>query len=72
MARDVIRRFDSWEELGQFVSAGADGGPHDEVPFRDMNGEPLTPEQVLELAREIEDETGQKLIFRRGERRRAA
>jgi hypothetical protein len=41
------------------------------VPFRDANGEPLTPEQVLGLAREIERETGQKLTFRRGERRRA-
>jgi hypothetical protein len=33
-----------------------------------MNGEPMTPEDVLELARQIERETGRRLIFRRGER----
>jgi hypothetical protein len=42
--------------------------PYDEVPFRHMNGEPMPPEQVLSLVREIERETGQQLIFRRGER----
>jgi hypothetical protein len=72
MTREVIRRFDSWGELGQFIGAGADRDPYDEVPFRDMNGNPLTPEQVLELVREIERETGQKLIFRPGERHKAA
>jgi len=33
------------------------------VPFRDINGDRMTPEEVLELAREIECETGQRLIF---------
>ena len=32
----------------------------------------MASEQVLELAREIGRETGRKLIFLRGERRRAA
>ena len=57
------------EELGEFIKAGNDGGPRDEEPFRDAHGKPMTAEQVLELAREIERETGRKLIFRRGERR---
>jgi hypothetical protein len=70
--RNVIRSFDSWEEMGEFIRRGADGEPSDEVPFRDVNGEPMTAEQVLELAREIERETGRKLIFQRGERRTAA
>lgn len=72
MARKVIPSFDSWEELGDFIRAGVDGPPKDEVPFRDMDGNPMTGEQVLELVREIERETGRKLIFRRGERRPAA
>ena len=72
MARKVIRTFDSWEELGDFIRRGAVREPYDEVPFRDMDGDPMTPEQVLELARKIERETGRKVIFRRGERRRAA
>ena len=72
MARKVIRSFDSWEELGDFIRAGVGGPPKDEVPFRDMDGNPMTAEQVLELVREIERETGRKLIFRRGERRPAA
>lgn len=72
MARKVIRSFDSWEELGDFIRAGVDGPPKDEVLFRDMDGNPMTGEQVLELVREIERETGRKLIFRRGERRPAA
>ena len=72
MARKVIRSFDSWEELGDFIRIGVDGPPNDEVPFRDMDGNPMTGEQVLELVREIERETGRKLIFRRGERRPAA
>jgi hypothetical protein len=40
------------------------GESNDEVPFRDENGDPVTPEQMVELAREIERETGRKLIFR--------
>lgn len=72
MARKVIRTFNSWEELGELIRAGADGPPRDEVPFRDLDGNPMTPEQVLELVREIEQETGRKLIFQRGERRPAA
>jgi hypothetical protein len=72
MAREVIRSFDSMEELGQFIRSGADGAPHDEVPFRDANGNPLTAEQVLELVRGVERQTGRKLIFHRGERRTAA
>ena len=72
MARKVIRSFDSWDEMGEFIRRGADRAPHDEVPFRDLDGNPMTAEQVLDLVREIERETGQKLIFRRGERRRAA
>ncbi len=72
MARDVIRTFDSLKELGEFVDAGARKEPIDEVPFRDERGEPLTAQQMLELARQIERETGRKLVFRRGERPRAA
>jgi hypothetical protein len=69
---EVIRTFDSLEALGEFIDAGADGDPTDEVLFRDERGTPLTPEQMLELARQIERETGHKLIFRRGEQPRAA
>ena len=64
----MIRTFDSREELGRFITAGADRDPYDEVPFRDLNGKPLTPEQVLQLAREIEGETGKRVVFRRGNR----
>ncbi len=60
------------QELGDFIRAGVDGPPRDEEPLRDMEGNPMSAEQVLELAREIECETGRKLIFRRGERRPAA
>jgi hypothetical protein len=72
MARKVIRTFDSWGELSEFIQRGAVREPYDEEPFRDLDGNPMTPEQVLELVREIERETGRKLIFRRGERPRAA
>jgi len=72
MAHELIRTFDSLEALGEFIAAGADGPPRDEVPFRDENGEPMTHEQVLDLVRDIERETGRKLIFRSGERRRTA
>jgi hypothetical protein len=72
VARKVIREFDSMEELGDFIRAGVDGPPKDEEPFRDMDGNPMTPQQVIELAREIERETGEQLIFRPGERRPAA
>jgi hypothetical protein len=72
MPREVIRSFESLKELGEFIDAGAGREPHDEVPFRDENGRPLTGEQVLALAREIERETGRRLIFRRGEQPRAA
>jgi hypothetical protein len=72
MARKVIRTFDSMEELGDFIRAGVAGPPRDEVPFRDIDGKPMTSDQVIELAREIERETGRKLIYRRGERRPAA
>lgn len=72
MGREVIRTFDSWDALGDFIRRGADGEPHDEVPFRDLDGRPMTPEQVLDLVREIQLETGRRLIFRRGERRKAA
>jgi hypothetical protein len=72
MPREVIRTFDSLKELGQFIDAGARRPPNDEVPFRDEHGEPLTGEQMLELARQIEGETGRKLIYRRGEQPRAA
>jgi len=72
MTHEVIRSFDSVEELGEFIDAGANRAPYDEEPFRDQNGEPLTAEQVLDLAREIERETGHKLIFRSGERRQTA
>ena len=65
----MIRTFGTWEELGKFIRAGARGGPRDEVPFRDLNGEPMTPEQMLDLARQIERETGNQVIHRRGERR---
>ena len=68
MARKVIRSFGSWEELGDFIRRGADREPYDEVTLRDLDGNPMTGEQVLELVREIERETGRKLIFRRGER----
>jgi hypothetical protein len=70
--RKVVRTFDSMEALGDAIAAGVDGLPRDEEPFRDMDGNPMTPQQVLDLAREIERETGRKLIFRRGERRPAA
>lgn len=72
MAHEVIRTFDSLVELGEFIDAGAGRDSYNEVPFRDENGEPLTAEQMLELARQIERETGRKLIFPRGERRSAA
>jgi hypothetical protein len=72
MARTVIRSFDSWEALGEFIRRGGNREPYDEVPFRDINGEPMTAEEVLELARQIERETGHKSIFRRGERRETA
>jgi hypothetical protein len=72
MAGEVIRAFDSAQELDGFIRSGVVGEPYDEEPFRDANGEPLTGEQVLELARQIERETGRKLIFRRGEQRGAA
>lgn len=72
MRHDVIRSFDSLDELGEFINAGASDEPRDEESFRDENGSPLTGEQVLELARAIERETGRRLIFRRGEQPRAA
>jgi hypothetical protein len=50
----------------------APSGIHDEVPVRDEAGRPLTPEQMLELARQVERETGGRLIFGRGEQPRAA
>jgi hypothetical protein len=72
MERKVIRTFESWEALGEFIRRGADHEPHDEVPLRDENGDPMTGDQFLELARQVERETGRKLIFQRGERPRAA
>lgn len=72
MRREVIRSFDSLNELGEFIDAGASDEPRDEVPFRDETGGALTGEQVLELVRRIERETGHRLIFRRGEQPRAA
>ena len=72
MAREVIRSFESLKELGAFIDSGARDEPHDEVPFRDEAGMPLTPEQMLELARQVERETGGRLIFGRGEQPRAA
>jgi hypothetical protein len=68
VAREVIRTFESWEDLAQFIKVGTALDPYDEVRFRDANGDPMTGEQVLELARQIERETGRPLIFRRGER----
>jgi len=72
MPREVIRTFDSRQELGEFIDVGAQSQPHDEVPFRDEHGEPLTGAQMVELARQIERETGRRLIFPRGEQPRAA
>jgi hypothetical protein len=72
MGREVIRSFESLNELGTFIEAGARDEPHDEVPFRDEAGRPLTAEQMLELARQVERETGHRLIFSRGEQPRAA
>ena len=66
MAEEVIRTFESEQELDDFIRSGIVGTPSEEEPFRDENGQRLTPELVLELAREIERETGRKLIFRRG------
>jgi len=67
MAREVIRTFDSLDELGEFIDAGAGRDPQDEEPSRSEHGEPLTGEQMLELAREVERESGRRSIFRRGE-----
>ena len=72
MAREVIRSFESLTELGAFIDSGTCGEPRDEVPFRDETGRPMTPEQMLELARQVERETGHRLIFGRGEQPRAA
>jgi len=72
MPREVIGDFESLEALGESINVVAERDPCDEVPFRDIDGKPLAPGEMLELVREIECETGRKLIFRRGERRRAA
>lgn len=57
MGREVIRTFDPWKDLGELIRRSADRELYDEVPFRDINGEPMNAEQVLELARQIERET---------------
>ena len=67
MGHEVIRSFESLNELGTFIDAGARDEPNDEVPFRDEAGRPLTAEQMLELARQVERDTGDRLIFGRGE-----
>jgi hypothetical protein len=51
-------------ELGQRVSAHAVGEAYDEC-FRDLNGQPMSDEQVLALARRIEQETGEQIVFER-------
>jgi hypothetical protein len=55
------------EELGARIDAAADRGSFDE-PYLDENFNPITPEQLLEHIRELERETGEQMIFRRGER----
>jgi hypothetical protein len=49
-------------ELGEQVRARADGGAYDEC-FRDLNGQAMSDEQVLALARRIEQETGEQTVF---------
>lgn len=57
IALDVTLR-----ELGDRISEHADQEPYDEC-FRDLNGQPMSDEQVLALARRIEHETGEQIVF---------
>ncbi len=51
-------------ELGHQVNEHADGEPYDEC-FRDLDGQPMSDEQVLALARRIQEETGEQIVFER-------
>lgn len=71
MERDrIVSRFRSLEEFDEHVNANC-ADAYDEV-MRDLNFEPMSGKQVLALAREIEQRTGEQLIFGRGEPRRSA
>ena len=71
MPREVRHLDLTLEELGARIDAAADRAAYDE-PYLDENFNPITPEQLLEHIRELERETGEQMIFQRGERPRRA
>jgi hypothetical protein len=64
MAKETIVLDLTLNELGPQVSEHADGEAYDEC-FRDVNGQPMSDEQVLALARRIEQETGERIVIER-------
>jgi hypothetical protein len=71
MPREVRHLDMTLEEVGARIADAADRESHDE-PYLDENFNPITPEQLLEHIRGLERESGEQLIFRRGERPRRA
>jgi hypothetical protein len=67
MPREVRNLDITIQELGARIDAAADREANDE-PYLDADFNPITPEQVLEHIRELERRTGERMIFRRGER----
>lgn len=62
MAKEQIALDMTLRELGARNSEHADRETYDES-FRDLNWQPVTDEQVLALARRIEQETGEQIVF---------
>jgi hypothetical protein len=65
MPREEIDLDKTLEELDAWTNANC-AEPHDE-PFLDANLNPITPDELLDQIRDLERETGEKMIVDRGE-----
>jgi hypothetical protein len=65
MSREEIHPDTTLEQLDAWTNAHC-ADSHDE-PYLDANFNPITPEQLLEQIRQLEQKTGEKMIFERDE-----
>ncbi len=66
MSREEIHLDTTLEQLDAWTNTHC-ADPKDE-PYLDANFNPITPQQLLQHIRELERNTGEKMIFQRGER----
>lgn len=62
VAREKIVLDMTLRELAQQVNEHTESEAYDEC-FRDLDGQPMSDEQILALARRIEHETGEQIVF---------